>query len=418
MDYFNYKNGELFAEECSVRLLAEEHGTPLFGYSRATLEKHWHAFDNAFGAYPHQIHYAVKANGNLAVLGVLAELGSGFDIVSGGELKRVLAAGGDAARVIFSGVGKLEWEIELALEVGIECFNVESMGELERIARLAQARGQVASISMRINPDVDAKTHPYISTGLKDNKFGVSLQRAISCYEFAQTHPNLSVLGVACHIGSQMTDLAPIADAMDRVLEFVKTLTALGIDINVVDFGGGLGVRYQHETPPSPQQYWQVLYARMQAHGLELPIAIEPGRALVGNAGILLTRVEYLKAGECGNFCVVDAAMNDFIRPALYSAHQEIINVDESPDSTPGIYDVVGPICESADFLGKDRNLAVSPGDLLAIRTAGAYCFAQSSNYNARARAAEIMVDGDVAHVVRKRENIEDLYALESLIGQ
>jgi diaminopimelate decarboxylase len=416
MDHFNFKDGELFAEGCSVRSLAASHGTPLFIYSRATLEQHWFAFDNAFGDYPHQIHYAVKANGNLAVLGVLAKLGSGFDIVSGGELKRVIAAGGNAGKIIFSGVGKLEWEIELALDVGIECFNVESMAELERIARLAKARDKVAPISMRINPDVDAKTHPYISTGLKDNKFGVSPERAFSCYEFAHQHPNLSVLGVACHIGSQLTELSPLEDAMDRVLEFVKKLGATGIEIKVVDFGGGLGVRYQDETPPLPDQYWQALLARMQAHDLTLPVAIEPGRALVGNAGIMVTRVEYIKAGEIGKFCVVDAAMNDFIRPALYSAYQEIINVDQEPDSKPVVYDVVGPICESADFLGKDRTLAVKPGDLLAIRTAGAYCFALSSNYNARARAAEIMVDGEIAHVVRQRESLEDLYALESVI--
>jgi diaminopimelate decarboxylase len=417
MDHFNFKDGELFAEGISARSLAEQFGTPLFIYSRATLEKHWHAFDKAFGGYPHEIHYAVKANGNLAILGVLAQLGSGFDIVSGGELKRVLAAGGDAAKVIFSGVGKLEWEINLALDANIECFNVESMAELERIARLAEAKGKVASISMRINPDVDAKTHPYISTGLKDNKFGVSLQHAISCYEFAQAHRNLSVMGVACHIGSQLTDLAPLEDAMDRMLEFVKVLGEKGIDIEVIDFGGGLGVRYQDETPPSPDAYWQALHARLKAHGVSLPVAIEPGRALVGNAGILLTRVEYLKTGEVSNFCVVDAAMNDFIRPALYSAYQEIINVNEAPASTSAKYDVVGPICESADFLGKDRKLAVEPGDLLAIRTAGAYCFTQSSNYNARARAAEIMVDGETAHVIRRRESIEDLYALESLIA-
>ncbi len=416
MDHFNYRHGELFAEETPVRVLAELHGTPLFIYSRATLERHWHAFDNAFGDYPHEIHYAVKANGNLAILGVLAKLGSGFDIVSGGELKRVLAAGGDGSKVIFSGVGKLEWEIELALDEQIECFNVESMGELERIARMAKAKGRVAPVSMRINPDVDAKTHPYISTGLRHNKFGVSLERATACYEFANAHPNLSILGVACHIGSQLTEIAPLEDAMDRMLEFVKTLGEKGIEIKVIDFGGGLGIKYLDEAPPTPEQYWQALHARLQAHDISLPVAIEPGRALVGNAGILVTQVEYLKTGEAGSFCVVDAAMNDFIRPALYSAYQEIVTVEESPVSELALYDVVGPICESADFLGKDRNLAVKPEDLLAIRTAGAYCFTQASNYNARARAAEIMVDGDIAHVVRKRESIEELYALESLI--
>jgi diaminopimelate decarboxylase len=416
MDHFNYRHGELFAEDIAVRKLVEQYGTPLFVYSRATLEKHWHAFDDAFGDYPHEIHYAVKANGNLAVLGVLAQLGSGFDIVSGGELQRVLAAGGDPGKVIFSGVGKLEWEIHLALEAGIECFNVESMGELERIAKMAKERGKIAAISMRINPDVDAKTHPYISTGLKHNKFGVSPEQAVSCYEFAQNHANLRVMGVACHIGSQLTDIAPLEDAMDRVLDFVKLLVGRGINIEVIDFGGGLGVRYQDETPPSPDEYWQALHARLKTHGISLPVAIEPGRALVGNAGILLTRVEYLKSGEAGKFCVVDAAMNDFIRPALYSAYQEIVSVKQNPQCEMASYDVVGPICESADFLGKDRNLAVQAGDFLAIRTAGAYCFSLASNYNARARAAEVMVDGDVGHLVRRRENIGELYALESVI--
>lgn len=416
MDHFNYKDGELFAEDIAVRKLADQFGTPLFIYSRATLERHWHAFDRAFGDYPHEIHYAVKANGNLGVLGVLAQLGSGFDIVSGGELKRVLAAGGDASKVIFSGVGKLQWEIELALDIGIGCFNIESMSELERIAQIADTKGMNASISVRINPDVDPKTHPYISTGLKHNKFGVSIERASDCYDFANSHPNLTVHGVACHIGSQMTDTAPYADAMDRVLGFVQTLQNKGIKINVIDFGGGLGVKYKDESPPLPDEYWQVLLARIEAHEMRIPVAIEPGRAMIGNAGILVARIEYLKQGEAGNFCVVDTAMNDLIRPALYSAYHEIINVNENADISSELYDVVGPICESADFLGKQRSLSVAVNDLLAIRTAGAYCFSQSSNYNARARAAEVMVDGRTAHLVRKRETIEDLYALESLI--
>ncbi len=417
MDHFNYRNGELFAEDTPVRELAEQYGTPLFVYSRATLEQHWHAFDRSFNGYPHEIHYAVKANGNLAVLGVLAKLGCGFDIVSGGELKRVLAAGGDPAKVIFSGVGKLAWEIELAIEHGIECFNVESMAELQRIAVIAAEKNCDASVSVRINPDVDAKTHPYISTGLKHNKFGVSIERALECYKFADQHPNLNVYGVACHIGSQLTDLSPLQDAMQRMLDFVQTLKQNHIEIKVLDFGGGLGVRYQDETPPSPAEYWAALYPIIEKSGLSPMIAIEPGRALVGNAGIMLTRVEYLKTGEAGNFCVVDAAMNDFIRPALYSAYQEIINVNECAESNRGKYDVVGPICESADFLGKDRQLSVDQGDLLAVRTAGAYCFTQASNYNARARAAEIMIDGDKVHLVRKRETLEELYASESLIG-
>lgn len=416
MDHFNYHNGELFAEDIPVRELAENYGTPLFVYSRATLEQHWHAFDRAFGDYPHAIHYAVKANGNLALLNVLAKLGSGFDIVSGGELKRVLAAGGDPGKVIFSGVGKLSWEIELALDHNIECFNVESMNELERIADIATAKGKVASISVRINPDVDAKTHPYISTGLKHNKFGVSLERAMDCYAFADKHPSLSVFGVACHIGSQLTDLAPLQDAMHRVLEFVQKLKTSSIEIKIIDFGGGLGVKYNDETPPSPVAYWQALLAILKSHKITLPVTIEPGRAMVGNAGLMLTRVEYLKTGEAGNFCVVDAAMNDIIRPALYSAYQEIINVEQHSDASPGQYDIVGPICESADFLGKDRCMSVKQGDLLAVRTAGAYCFTQASNYNARPRAAEILIDGKSAYLVRKRETLEDLYALESII--
>lgn len=416
MDHFNYKDGELFAEETPVREIAQLYGTPLFIYSRATLERHWHAFNRAFGDYPHEIYYAVKANGNLAVLGVLAQLGCGFDIVSGGELKRVLAAGGDVRKVIFSGVGKLHWEIELALEAGIACFNIESMGELERIAQIADTKGMNARISVRINPDVDPKTHPYISTGLKHNKFGVSIERASDCYDFANTHPNLTVHGVACHIGSQLTDTAPYADAMDRVLGFVQSLQDKGIEIKVIDFGGGLGVKYKDESPPLPDEYWQVLHARIQAHGMNIPVAIEPGRAMIGNAGILVARIEYLKKGGAANFCVVDTAMNDLIRPALYSAYHEIINVQENPDTSKETYDVVGPVCESADFLGKERALSVAVNDLLAIRTAGAYCFSLSSNYNARARAAEVMVDGDTVHLVRKREAIEDMYSLESLI--
>lgn len=416
MDHFNYINGELFAEDVPVRQLAEQYGTPLFVYSRATLERHWHAFDRAFGDFEHEIHYAVKANGNLGVLGILAQLGSGFDIVSGGELKRVLAAGGDTRKVIFSGIGKLGWEIELALDSGIKCFNVESMGELKRIAQIAKSKNTIAPIAMRINPDVDPKTHPYISTGLKHNKFGVSLERARDCYAFAHQHANLAVHSVACHIGSQLTDIAPYEEAMNRMLKFVKTLQKQGIEIKTIDFGGGLGVKYKDETPPLPDEYWQALQARIEAHDMIIPVAIEPGRAMVGNAGILLTRVEYLKKGEVGNFCIVDAAMNDLIRPALYTAHHDIINVEENSSASPTKYDVVGPICESADFLGKDRVLSVSTNDLLAVRTAGAYCFTQASNYNARARAAEVIVDGKMAHLVRKRETIEDLYALESLI--
>ncbi len=416
MDHFSYLDGELHAEALAVRALAKRFGTPLFIYSRATLERHWHAFDQAFGNYPHSIHYSVKANGNLAILNTLAKLGSGFDIVSGGELQRVLAAGGKAQKTIFSGVGKLAWEIELALDSDIACFNAESQAELERIADIAQAKQMIAPISVRINPDVDAKTHPYISTGLKDNKFGVSVEQAMDCYDYIASHPNLKVNGVACHIGSQLTTTEPLQDAMDRVIDFIQSLDDKGIEISVIDFGGGLGVTYKDETPPTPEEYWKAIHARLAARNVSLPIAIEPGRAIVGNAGILVTRVEYLKQGAAGRFCIVDAAMNDLIRPALYQAYQEITPVLESPDSEARKYDVVGPICESADFLGKHRTLAVAEGDFLAVRTTGAYGFTLSSNYNARGRAAEIMVDGASVHLVRQREDTKDLFAQEAVL--
>ncbi len=418
MDHFYYRGNELFAEDLAVSDIAKEHGTPLYIYSRATLEKHWHAFDDAFGDYPHSICYSVKANSNLGVLNILAKLGSSFDIVSGGELARVIAAGGDPSLVVFSGVGKLDWEIRTALTAGIQCFNVESSGELDLIAIIAQELDLIAPISIRINPDVDAQTHPYISTGLKHNKFGVSPEVAFSMYQVAHQDPHLKVEGITCHIGSQLTETRPYEDAMDKVLDFISRLQTSGIELNHIDFGGGLGVRYKDEEPPSPAQYWQAILKKLQARQIEIPVTIEPGRAIAGNAGILATRVAYLKQGEVSQFCIVDAAMNDLIRPALYSAYQEIIEVDRHQDLPLQQYEVVGPICESADFLGKERNLAVKQGDLLAVRTVGAYGAVQSSNYNSRGRAAEVIVDGDKMYLTRKREQIENLFELESILPE
>ena len=421
MDHFNYIDGHLHAEQVPLQSIAARFGTPCYVYSRATLERHWRAFDDALGDHPHRICYAVKANGNLAVLNLLARLGSGFDIVSGGELRRVLAAGGAADKTIFSGVGKQAWEIREALEAGISCFNIESEGELRVISDIAGELGRVADISVRLNPDVDAKTHPYISTGLRENKFGLSVERALAVYRQAQADPNLRIAGVACHIGSQLTELAPYKDAMGCVLDFVDQLEAIGIDIEHIDFGGGLGVRYSDEAPPSPAEYGAAIIEQIANHfdrKKQLPVTIEPGRAIVGNAGILLTRVNYLKHGDASNFCVVDAGMNDLIRPALYRAYQEIIEVAQQPAVEAIEYDVVGPVCESSDFLGKARALKVRAGDLLAVRTSGAYGAVMASNYNARPRPAEVMVDGDAFHLIKKRESIEALYRDESILPE
>ena len=418
MDHFHYLNGHLHAEQVPVREIAARVGTPCYVYSRATLERHWHAFDTAFGGHPHRICYAVKANGNLAVLNLFARLGSGFDIVSGGELRRVIAAGGEPAKTIFSGVGKQAWEIREALNAGISCFNIESEGELRLLSQLAEEQRQVATISVRLNPDVDAKTHPYISTGLRENKFGLAAEYAIAVYRRALTDPNIRISGVACHIGSQLTDLAPYRDALRRVLDFVDRLEAIGVDIEHIDFGGGLGVRYSSETPPTPAEYGEVIMEQIRARKKQLPVTIEPGRAIVGNAGILLTQVNYLKHGEAVNFCVVDAGMTDLIRPALYQAHQEIIEVEQNPAVEAVQYDVVGPVCESGDFLGKKRRLKVRESDLLAVRTSGAYGAVMCSNYNARPRPAEVMVDGDGFHLVRKRESLEALYRDECVLPE
>ncbi|MDV7106071.1 diaminopimelate decarboxylase [Vibrio sp. TH_r3] len=417
MDYFNYQDdGQLWAEDVSLIALEKQYGTPLYVYSRATLERHWNAFDKSVGAHPHLVCYAVKANGNLGVLNSLARLGSGFDIVSGGELQRVIAAGGDPSKIVFSGVGKTVDEMKKALELNIKCFNVESEPELERLNAVAESMGVIAPISLRINPDVDAKTHPYISTGLRDNKFGIAFDRAPDVYRFANSLPNLNVQGIDCHIGSQLTDIDPFIDATDRLLALIDQLIADGIHIKHLDVGGGLGVVYKDELPPQPSDYAKALLARLSNHS-DLELIFEPGRAIAANAGILLTKVEYLKHTEFKNFAVVDAAMNDLMRPSLYSAWQNIVPVSPR-DGESTTYDIVGPICETGDFLGKDRELVLQQGDLLAIRSAGAYGFSMSSNYNARRRAAEVMVDGQKTHLVRKREEYIDLWRDEHILPE
>ncbi len=419
MDYFNYRDGRLWAEDLDLAAHIRQWGTPCYVYSRATLERHWHAFDQALSSIPHLVCYAVKANSNLAVLNVLARLGSGFDIVSVGELERVLAAGGDAAKVVFSGVGKRRDEIERALEAGIRCFNVESTAELELINEIALAHGTTAPVSLRVNPDVDARTHPYISTGLKENKFGISIDEALDAYQRAAEADGIDVHGIDCHIGSQLTEIAPFVDALDRVLALVDRLTEQGIELKHLDMGGGLGIRYRDEEPPQPAEQAAALVERLQ--GRELEILIEPGRAIAGNAGILLTEVLFLKHNQDRNFAVVDAAMNDLMRPALYNAWQEIIPLVQRQDTATGStrnYDVVGPVCETGDFLGKDRKLLIEQGDLLVVRSSGAYGFSMSSNYNTRPRAAEIMVDGETATVVRERETLRQLLQGEHILSK
>ena len=414
MDHFEYQQGRLFCEDVAIETLAEIYGTPLFVYSRATLERHWHAFDQALAAYDHLVCYAVKANSSLAVLNLLARLGSGFDIVSGGELQRVLQAGGDPARIVFSGVGKQADEIEAALAADILCFNVESEQELDRINDIATALGKTARVSFRVNPDVDAKTHPYISTGLKDNKFGIAFTDAEAVYLKAAALANIEVIGMDCHIGSQLTDMSPYVDAFDRLLELIEGLRAKGINIHHLDLGGGLGIRYRDEAPPLPAEWASALHERLKK--FTGTIVIEPGRAIAGNAGILVSQVNYLKHGADKNFAVIDSAMNDLIRPSLYGAWQDIIRVNADSDADEKVYDVVGAICESSDFLGKDRPLRLQQNDLLAIRSCGAYAFGMASNYNSRTRAAEIMVDGDQHYCVREREQFSDLIRGESLL--
>ncbi len=416
MDHFNYQSGQLMAEDVSLAELAEQHGTPLFVYSKATLVRHFKAYSDSLADYPHLVCYGMKANSNLAVLQCLAKAGAGFDIVSQGELERVILAGGDPAKVVFSGVGKQPGEMRRALEVGIHCFNVESEAELEILSEVASTMGKEAPVSIRVNPDVDAQTHPYISTGLKDNKFGIPHERALDVYQRAQALPGLKITGIDCHIGSQLTDVTPLMAALEKLLELIETLKAAGIELEHIDLGGGLGVPYQDEEPPHPSEYLSLVKARLAGSGLSL--VLEPGRSIAANAGVMLTRVNLLKENHGKHFAVVDGAMNDLIRPSLYSAWQRIIPVMQaaSPSAVSQCYDVVGPVCESGDFLGKDRELTLAPGDLLAVRSAGAYSFVMSSNYNTRPRAAEILVDGDQAHLVRKRETYADLLAHESLI--
>jgi len=415
MDHFNARAGILHAEDVPLTDIAARFGTPCYVYSRATLERHWRAFDRACRDHPHLICFAVKANANLAVLNVLARLGSGFDIVSGGELERVLAAGGEPSKIVFSGVGKRSDEIARALELGIRCFNVESEAELLRLNQLAGERGVIAPVAIRVNPDVDAKTHPYIATGLKENKFGIDIASAEAIYQQAAALPHLRITGIDCHIGSQLTDLAPFIDALERVLALADRLAAAGIAIAHLDLGGGLGIRYRDEHPPEPAAYAAALRHLLTNRPYE--IILEPGRAIAGNAGVLLTRVEHLKHTAHRHFAIVDAAMNDLLRPALYQAKQDIVPVvTTDSEIKPLRYDVVGPVCETGDFLGKDRLLALAEGDLLAVRGSGAYGFTMSSNYNSRPRAAEIMVDGGQAFVVRERETVASLFVGESLL--
>lgn len=414
MDHFNYRDGRLCAEDVPLADIAARFGTPTYVYSRATLERHWRAFDSALAGRPHLICYAVKANSTLAILNLFARLGSGFDIVSGGELERVLKAGGDPAKIVFSGVGKTVAEMRRALDVGIRCFNVESEAELERLNEVAGELGQRAPVSLRVNPDVDAGTHPYISTGLKENKFGIDIAIADEVYARAAALPNLEIVGVDCHIGSQLTQVTPFVDALARVLALLDRLAARGIAIKHLDLGGGLGIRYRDEQPPEPRDYLAPILAAIGERDVE--IMLEPGRAIVGNAGILLTRVEYLKHTAHKDFAIIDAAMNDLLRPSLYGAWQAIIPVQPRLDTPPRVYDLVGPVCETGDFLGKERELALAPGDLLAVRSAGAYGFSMSSNYNSRPRAAEVMVDGAHMHVVRERETLDDLWRGERVL--
>ncbi|CAM3988485.1 diaminopimelate decarboxylase [Bordetella tumulicola] len=414
--HFHYKNGVLHAEGVALDSLANQLGTPLYVYSRAALAQAWQSYRDAIGDRPVLICYGMKANSNLAVLKEFARLGSGFDIVSGGELKRVLAAGGDPAKVVFSGVGKQAWEMRAALEAGVKCFNVESEAELHRLSEVAQSMGQRASVSLRVNPDVDAQTHPYISTGLKENKFGIAIESALDAYRTAASLPGLDIVGVDCHIGSQLTDISPYFDALEKLLDLIQQLATVGITVQHLDLGGGLGIRYTDEVPPSPKALLDQVFERLQARGLgHLHLVLEPGRSLVGNAGVLLTTVQYLKHAPARNFAIVDAAMNDLLRPALYDAYHGVQPVSPHDGDTTQ-YDIVGPVCESADWLARQRPLALQAGDVLALESAGAYAMVMASNYNTRARAAEVMVDGDQHYIVRQRETLDDLLRGESTL--
>lgn len=413
MNAFSYRNDELCAEAIPLAQIAAQYGTPCYVYSRTALTRAYREFAEAFRSREHLICYAVKANSNLAILNLFARLGSGFDVVSGGELQRVLAAGGSASKVVFSGVGKSEQEMALALSYGILCFNVESESELQRLDTIAGEMNLRAPASLRVNPDVDPNTHRHIATGLKQNKFGIAFAQAEEAYRLANSLRNIRVIGIDCHIGSQLTELAPIVAALDKLIQLLGKLEQQGIEISHLDVGGGLGIRYEQESPPSVSDYASVILRKLEGHPHTL--IVEPGRALVGNAGLLLTKVEYLKHSDDRNFAIVDAAMNDLMRPALYNAYHEIVPVRKS-NAGSKLYSIAGPVCESADLLGEDRSLALAEGDLLAILSAGAYGMSMSSNYNTRPRPAEVMVSGDAAHLIRARETVSDLYALEKLL--
>jgi diaminopimelate decarboxylase len=411
------RDGELWLEGCRLSDLARAHGTPLFVYSKAAMLAALGAYQRGFAGRHASIHYAMKANSSLAVLQVFAQAGCGFDIVSGGELERALTAGAAPDRIIFSGVGKTRAEMRQALQVGIGCFNVESESELEVLSAVAVELGLRAPVSIRVNPNVDAKTHPYISTGLKDNKFGVAHERTLTAYRRAASLPGLRVIGIDCHIGSQITEGGPYRDAMDRVLDLVDAIENTGIRLAHIDFGGGLGINYNGDTPPAADALWQQLLAKLDARGFgQRHLMVEPGRSLVGNAGLCLTEVQYLKPGEHKSFCIVDAAMNDLPRPAMYQAYHAIVPLNQRTEPAT-VYDVVGPVCESGDWLGRDRALAVQPGDVLAVLSAGAYCMSMASNYNTRGRPAEVLVDGDRSHLVRVRETAADQMRAERLVG-
>ena len=416
MDHFVYRQDRLYVEEVPLSAIAERVGTPCYVYSRATLERHYRVFDEAFSDWPHHICFAVKANGNLAVLQVLERLGAGFDIVSGGELARVLAAGGRASDVVFSGVGKSSDEIAKALTAGVRILSIESGEELERVNAVALSLGHKAPIGIRINPDVDPNTHPYIATGLRENKFGVPAADAPALYRKANAMAGIEVVGIGCHIGSQLTEIAPFCDAVERVLDVVDILAQDDIVLSHLDLGGGVGIRYSDETPPDPKDYVQAILAILKRRNCDLAVTLEPGRAIAGNAGVLLSSVEYIKSGPEKDFVIVDAAMNDLLRPALYQAWHEVVRADRGPDRKMLTCDVVGPVCETGDFIARDRQLAVAPGDLIAVRSVGAYGFVMASNYNTRPRPAEVMVDGDQLHVVREREQTADLFSAETLL--
>ncbi|OZI72205.1 diaminopimelate decarboxylase [Bordetella genomosp. 12] len=414
--HFHYKHGVLHAEGVALDILAAKLGTPLYVYSRAALRAAYDNYRQAIGERPVLVCYGMKANSNLAVLKEFARLGAGFDIVSGGELQRVLAVGADPAKVVFSGVGKQAWEMREALAAGVKCFNVESTAELHRLSKVAQAEGRIARVSLRVNPDVDAQTHPYISTGLKENKFGIAIEEAVQAYQTAATLPGLKIVGVDCHIGSQLTDVSPYFDALDKLLDLIDRMAGHGITIEHLDLGGGLGIRYSDEVPPSPKALLDEVFNRLQARGYgHLHLVLEPGRSLVGNAGILLTTVQFLKHNEARNFAIVDAAMNDLLRPTLYQAYHGVRAVVPR-QAEARLYDVVGPVCESGDWLGKERSLALEQDDVLAVESAGAYGMVMASNYNTRPRAAEVMVDGEQYHIVRQRESVEDLLKGESTL--